>query len=939
MIIQKVFRQLKRFIRSELRYIKWTWQARFAALKKKGNPVSVLSFPEAEELFLMGGLACENSEHMRPIAGRIAETLGVGEKGLLLTYTKTIRREDSLPENVLDVRRRGDVILELRGGKVGVSVFKKKVIPSQVIRRRARLKAAGAKVFVAYYRPARRAKGVYMKVINAIGRCGYGAVVGLRPEMMSTKRMRAHNLSNTYLFYSLGDMTDRMVSDTAPQEELSCDIAALRLGFDFQRGNVARQTYYPLNIRDYQEEIPSVHLCRRDSRLDTEIRTYNRVKTLMRSFHAADDELLLSTLMAWCGAALPRRWQYLGDYSVGAICSRTFEVAPGSVYFFRPQYRDPNDKPTNDFLRLRLVWRVWKKKSLFILSYRRLPWFVPHAVLPDVNEAHISSIAAYRRRLGATFIAVTGSIGKTSTKDMLFNVLNQDFVTEKSAHNANVQVYIGMAVQNVRSNTEYFIQEVGGGRPGGASRHSRMILPHIAMITNIGTAHIGNYGSQEELMRNKLGITAGLDENGVLALNYDDRLLRTAKPDCRLVTYAIHNHDADVYADNVREDNDGIRFELVHGQNRYPVRLGVHGVHNALNAAGSFAVGTELGMSPEHIIAGIEQFQTTGIRQNMVDYNGYHLLVDCYNASVESIDSSLTTLSSLKPEGRKVAVIGDVTGTGDSTETVNSRIAKTAIAKGEGFDTLVLFGENAGDIRGKLTGAVAEKCLVFTQRPELEKWLQANLKAGDLALFKASSKIRLDEIIDNAFGTGFSDEKFIQSNQFGVLTRGGVKYRLFKHYGSVIGADRSAAEVSVEGTVSGRPINNVFERALAGSAELETVHIGPHIRGIQKEAFAGCAALRRVTGMEELLSVGPRAFADCTALERFDCPDSLRFINEGAFSGCTALHELRIGDSVESIGEEAFAGCTALKRVELPASVRVARSAFNGCPDVELIRR
>lgn len=935
-IIQKAWKRLKRFLHTELEFLKQRRKAR-RELRHDERKIPVVRSPRATGLFVMGGLSCRNSAHMVPMFKRIME---LTKAHPLVTFVKTRRPQDFAIKGLLDMNRHRDVIVELYGGKVGISVFRsnRRISQESVVMRCERLKKQGAQVCLAYYFNKSQGKKAYTAAIATIGRCGYSAVVGLRPTMMHTKRMRSYDLSDTYLFYSLGDIIDRPRRvPGVPLRTVNRNVAVLELGFDFKRGCISQETYYPINQRNFHRDMPTIALCRRKSMDPRNINTYNEIKKQMRSFHASDDGLTLRTLMRWTGAEMPKRWEHLLDYSVGTICSRTFEVAPGNVYFFRPQFHDANDKPTSELLRLRLVWRVWQKKCLFIFSYRRLPWFIPHVVVPDVNEAHIKCIAAYRRRLNAQFIAVTGSIGKTSTKDMLFNVLRQEFTTEKSAHNANVQVHIGMRVQSVKSNTQFFIQEVGGGRPGGASRHSRMVLPHIAMITNIGTAHIGNYGSQEELMRNKLGITDGLDENGVLALNYDDPLLRTARPDCRVVSYAIHNHEADFYADNVVEDNEGIHFEIVNGENRYPVQLHVHGAHNALNAAGCFAVGTELGMTPEDIVAGIQQFQTTGIRQNMVDYNGYRLLIDCYNASVESIESALTTMDAMKPEGRKVAVIGDVTGTGDSADTVNRRIAQTADSHvQDGYDQLVLFGNNAQEIRDMLGDDAAAKALVFTQREELEDWVRRNLKPGDLALFKGSSKIRLDEIIDNAFGTDYSDEKFIHSNEYGGLIKNGVKYRLFKGYGSVVGAEKSAAELAVADVISGRPITNVYDRALRRNGKVESVQIGPHIRGIQSRAFEECVALCRVTGMEELVSIGQRAFAGCTALDSFDFPRTLRFINAGAFAGCTALTELRLGENVETVGPEAFAGCTALQKVWVPAAAAVDERAFD--PGVELIR-
>ncbi len=605
---QNILKKASKFLRNTISYIFCLIRVWISNLSDD-TPVYTVKSLKADSLFFSGGLNCSTPENMTRI---LRAMISAVKANPVVTYTKGKHARSFPQKGVLDIRLHDDVIIELKRGKVGITLFKPgdKLTMYEILKRRKRLEKYGAKIQIAYFYNMKQGPNTYMKSLKTIGRCGYGAVIGLHPFVETSKRQRAYNLKNTYIFSALGDIIDKPKGmKRAALRKANKNAVILEFGFDFKHKNISKQRYYPINITNFHKEFPDIILCRRKSERKNNISAYNKAKANMKSFHAFDDDLDIRTLFNWIGADIPKRWEYLLDYSCGSICTRTFEIAPGNVFFYRPQFHDKNDVQQSELLRLRLVFRAVVRKSLFIFSYKKLPSFIPHVVLKDINEAHIKCIAEYRKRLKTTFIGITGSIGKTSTKDMLYQVMSQAFKTEKSIHNNNVQVHIGLKMQTIKVGTEYFIQEIGGGRPGGASRHSRMILPRVAMVTNIGTAHIGNYSSQYELMLNKLGIADGLDSNGFLALNYDDELLKNAKPNCRVVSYAVENHNADYYADDIKVENNGMTFDIVSKHLRCPVKLNVLGVHNVLNAVGCFAVGYELGLSPSQIAKGISLFR------------------------------------------------------------------------------------------------------------------------------------------------------------------------------------------------------------------------------------------------------------------------------------------------------------------------------------------
>lgn len=607
---------------------------------------------------------------------------------------------------------------------------------------------------------------------------------------------------------------------------------------------------------------------------------------------------------------LPEKYSYLKDVSVGKVCSRSFEVNGGDVFFFRQPFNDVNDKEPEPLeLRMRVVDKAMRRGARFIFSYVDLGKDIPHVVLENAREAHITVSAALRNLYEIKTIGITGSVGKTSTKDMLYNVLKQKYVTERNQRNSNTQVNIGLHVQDFRGAQEFFIQEIGGGRPGGASRHSRMILPEATIVTNIGHAHIGNYGTQEKLMESKLGIMDGMNKNGTLYLNGDDPLLRTAKVPVDTVFYGVENKEADYYADDINENVDHTTFTIVDGEERIPALINVLGKYNVLNAVCCYAIGKKFGLTKEQIVQGLSEFETTGIRQNLIRVAGYDLFVDCFNSSPASINSSLSVLDQMETEGRKIAVIGDVTGLAELSEQIHVEIGD--IIKKHNMDELICFGEES-----KITYNVVKDTIKnvrsMTSEEELLRYLENEVDKKDIVLFKASSKMKLTEIIDTWLGTRLSDQGHIDEAKYQKLSTGGVRYYVFAEYASLFKASDNLESIKIPSSISGRKVYSIGEGAFSENENLSRVVVSKGVRNIDDEVFKGCSSLREVK-----------------------LPDTIKYIGQSAFEGCDALTKITIGNGVMHISENAFKGCSSLKKIVLPSSVlQIEDGAFDECDEL-----
>ncbi|MCQ2547960.1 MAG: leucine-rich repeat protein [Clostridia bacterium] len=632
------------------------------------------------------------------------------------------------------------------------------------------------------------------------------------------------------------------------------------------------------------------------------------IHTIYRSLGAWGIKNTIGELFDGIGIKMPEKYAFLEDYYYDKICTRSWECKPGTIFFSLEPFNDPNDKEViSDEQKETSANVAYKKGAELIISYLDLD--IPSVKVPQSREAHISAIRWFKEsKLNVKTIGVTGSVGKTSTKDMVTCVLSQAFATKKNYRNSNVQVKISLNVQNISPETEIYVQEIGGGRPGGASRHSRMIAPDIAIVTNIGTAHIGNYGSQEELARNKLMIADGLNEDGYIILNGDDPLLWKYDGDHKAVFFAVHNHEADYYADNiVLESNEVQSFDVVYGDKRVRARINVAGEHNILNALCAFAIGKIYGMEDEKILEGLLQFQTSGVRQNWLNVGGFNILADCFNASLTSLGTSLEMLSdhSVGEGGKKVAVIGDITGMGELQDQVNDEIADhidecTA-------DVVICYGSNAKEIAEKAQ-EYSGTLLAFDEEADLDKWINNNLSTNDVIGFKGGSKVHFDQRLDNIFGTNLSDEAKIDKNEYSKVNNKGLQYRVFDGWATVFNNTMANEKIELDAKVNGEKLIKIAAGAFANRENIKEVVVGKNIRHI-----------------------GDKAFSACTNLEKITLSPSVKFIGSETFAGCENLEEITFFPGIVEIGEGAFANCKKLKKIVIPeAKGKIKEEAFQG---------
>jgi len=361
----------------------------------------------------------------------------------------------------------------------------------------------------------------------------------------------------------------------------------------------------------------------------------------------------------------------------------------------------------------------------------------------DTRAALLDLAGYYRRLFDIPLIALTGSVGKTTTKEMTYDVISKKYKTLKNFENLNNEVGLPITVFNLDETFEAAVLEMGMNHFGEISRLSRAAKPTMAIMSNIGVAHLENLGSQENILKAKLEILEGLTENAPVILNGDDKFLSGAKiSDHPVYYYGIENDECAVKAVNIKEDKLETRFTVLYKEEKTDVVLPTVGIHNVYNALAAFTAGMLMGVDAKSAAEALSEYKPAGMRQRVNVRSGLTVIEDCYNANPDSMKASLKIMSNM--DCRKIAVLGDMLELGEISEEAHRDIGKS-VAENK-VDYLFTFGEMS-----KLMAEEAKKNGVeaysFDDKSELTDLLLKTVKENDCILFKASRGMKLEEVL------------------------------------------------------------------------------------------------------------------------------------------------------------------------------------------------
>lgn len=619
-------------------------------------------------------------------------------------------------------------------------------------------------------------------------------------------------------------------------------------------------------------------------------------------------QLTLNKICEILNIDVPQKYKSIGNEKVSYITGRYTWVRKGCIYFSR-YFGDTEEKEA------RIAYQrgakvIFSSKPLYSQNGTELP-----CIVVGHPEYSFFCVNRWLRHLySAKVLAITGSVGKTTTKEMLYHVVSHSFVTLKSGSNANSHAAISDILQKLNRDHEIYIQEVGAWEPGYVKGAGYMLNPDACLITNIGYPHVDLYGTIENILKDKISLAENLTDNGVVFLNYDDERLKNVKVEKPVVSFAVHNISADYVASDIQYGKGEIDFVINGKGESIPARIYMHGEHNVMNALAAFAVGRWLGIPAESIVKSLETYRSEGMRQNLCNIGGYYLYMDCYNSAPNSIVGSVHTLSIMKPEnaGKKIVVFGDIPRLGKLSEEIHQKVGNELI--GENIDLYLFYGTYSKHTAQVLAAAGYEVRHTL-DRSQLNTWLRESAQRDDIILFKAGHPMGLAKTADAVFGTSFhiTDGDILLENSH------------FVHEASVDAR-------WIDGVVEIQKIKK-YSGILEIPEELDKTSVGR----IGKEACQGLE-IEQLILPDTVYNIGYAAFFQCSMLKAIKLGNGLKVIERSAFNGCSKIEDVTLPEGIIEIGERSFYHCEGLKHIWIPVSVgHIAEDAFEGCNKLQIL--
>ncbi len=373
-------------------------------------------------------------------------------------------------------------------------------------------------------------------------------------------------------------------------------------------------------------------------------------------------------------------------------------------------------------------------------------------VLVDNTVKALQELAAYKRSLyDIPVIGVTGSVGKTSTKDIIASVMSKKYNVLKTLGNYNNQIGLPLTILRLKDH-DAMVVEMGMSQLGEISNLTRIAKPTVAVITNVGTAHIGILGSRENILKAKLEILEGLKENGTLVINNDNDMLHNWKENnksdkYKVITFGLEN-ESNVMARDVETSENGSTYKIDINNKTYNVNVSVGGTHFVLNSLCAIAIGNLFNIKMEDILEGIANFELTKRRMEIEKNKiGATIINDCYNANYDSMKAALEYLGKINAN-KKIAVLGDMLELGEFSRMLHEKVGEE-VAKNK-IDILLTVGDMSKYIvkKAKEQGMTEDKIYNCKNNQEAIDLLNNTIEKGDAILLKASNGMNFQEIFE-----------------------------------------------------------------------------------------------------------------------------------------------------------------------------------------------
>ena len=439
--------------------------------------------------------------------------------------------------------------------------------------------------------------------------------------------------------------------------------------------------------------------------------------------------ITLEQAAKWCGGRIDPKYK---DVAFLGANNDTRKIEPGQLFVALKGVRDGHE----------FIPAALEKGAAAVLC-THCDGDYPAIVVPDTRIA-LGDIARQERlRIGMKVVGITGSVGKSTTKEMVASVLQSTYRVSKTPVNHNNDIGMPMAILAMPEDTQVAVLEMGMNHFGEIAYLTGIAKPDVAVIINIGTMHIEHLGSMEGILQAKLEITEGMGQDGKLILNGDDSLLWNLHkaPPMPTAYFGVSNTQSAVLGRDVECCSEHICFRVRHEKTEFPVELALEGQHYVHDALAAVAVGIELGVAPADIRHSLADFRNMEGRQEIFEAKGCTIIKDCYNAGPESMAAALAVLGNR--QGRRIAVLGDMLELGSRASAEHYKVGRLAAEKA---DMIFAYGPNSVKVfKGAITGGMPEnKVKAFEDRDRLAAALKQQAKPGDVILFKGSRGMHME---------------------------------------------------------------------------------------------------------------------------------------------------------------------------------------------------
>ena len=415
----------------------------------------------------------------------------------------------------------------------------------------------------------------------------------------------------------------------------------------------------------------------------------------------------------------------------------TRKVEAGNIYLaIKGEHFDGNDFVENAFEKGATIAIISElKKPVEELKHK--------GVIIKVEDTRIAlgELARYyREKLGIKVVGITGSVGKTSTKDVVAAFLSGKYKVFKTKGNFNNDIGLPLMVLDIDESIEVAVLEMGMSNLKEIEYLANIARPDISIITNIGVSHIENLKTRENILKAKMEITTFFNDKNILIINNEDDLLKKVKSESFKIVKIGYNTECDIYAKDVELAESETSFVACMGEKEYKFSINMPGKHNVLNALLSIAASLNLGMTFEEMENGLRNFEATSMRLQIIENDKIKIINDCYNASPTSMKAAIDVLGNYK-SNRKVCILGTMLELGVEAYNCHKDVGEFASDK---CDLLIAIGEFAKAYKDGYNG---KEIICFDNKEQAMKAIKEKINNNDVVLVKASRGAKFEEIV------------------------------------------------------------------------------------------------------------------------------------------------------------------------------------------------